>query len=422
MNSNIKIILIKTSLDGIVQSLFWYASGFIVYALNGNSTEFGIIAGIATLSSIIVSILASVLSDKLERRDFFIWFGHIFYFIGMVLISFAYTIGIVLWASIVVNASTQFITYNQITIVADSTISSEKNQIFSLIFLIDNLFAVVGAILGSITFALYGDSINITTLLIIFQIGMVLSLVELVLAFMIRDSKSLKTEKDKQQPIVIIPKTTISTNIKNIRQSFFSKQIFILPFLVVTAGCIIGLGAGTSIIFLQIFFIRYYNLDPAFLSGMFALMGLITAVWGKLMGNLADKIGRIKTIISTQLIATTLLYLLATYPPVLIALITLLVRNAFMNGSGPIRSALITDNVPKNFRARWIALQAAGWSFFYSLGNFIGGSLIDAYGFWAAFLVTATLYLIGTLLFVLIKEPTTQITRVIDNKNSAMIN
>ena len=416
MNYNVKITYFKTSVDGFVQSLLWFASALIVYSLGGDNTQFGAIAGIATLFSVIANLLAGTISDKLQRRDFFIWIGHVFLMLGMVMFAFANTIQIVLIASILVNGAFGFIMSNQTAIIADSTTSIEKNRIFSLLFLFNNLFSGVGNIIVFFIFTIYTNAVNTSTLLIIFRIGACLSIVQLMLAFLIRDSKSLKETVDYKNTGTINDFSRINGNINTSStktSSFFKKELFYLPFVVTISGYIIALGAGTSIIFLQIFFIRHYGVDPAFLSLIFALMIFFTAFWGKIMGDMADRFGRIKSIILTQLIATGLLYLLATYPPLVFAFVTLIDRNAFMNGSSPVSTALITDNVPKNFRGRWVALQVLGWGLFYSIGNIIGGALIDAYDFWSAFLVTATLYLIGTILIALIKEPNRRMQSIV---------
>ena len=420
MNSNVKLTIFKTSVDGFVQSLYWFASALIVYALGGDNTQFGAIAGIATLFSVLANLLAGIISDKLQRRDFFIWIGHVFLLLGMFMFAFANTIQIVLGASILVNGASGFIMANQTAIIADSTTSIEKNKVFSFLFLFNNLFSGIGNIIVYFIFTLNTNTVNISTLLIIFRIGAYLSIIELGLSFLIRDSKSLKETSNNKSLGAINGFNSINTSIYTTNTkvySFFSKELFYLPFIVTLSGYIIALGAGVSIIFLQIFFINHYGVDPGFLSLVFALMIFFTAFWGKIMGDMADRIGRIKTIILTQLFATGLLYLLATYPPLIFAFITLIVRNAFMNGSSPINNALITDNVPKNFRGRWVALQGLGWGLFYSIGNIIGGVMIDTYGFWAAFLITATLYLIGTVLFVIIKEPNRKILSTMSKEN-----
>ena len=91
-----------------------------------------------------------------------------------------------------------------------------------------------------------------------------------------------------------------------------------------------------------------------------------------------------------------------------------------MNASSPVTSALLTDNVPINQRARWSSISSLGWTTLFSIGNVIGGRIIDLFDFNVAFFTTASLYLIGTLILLLIKEKDVVLTTSITYQSESI--
>ncbi|MHA2363556.1 MAG: MFS transporter [Candidatus Hodarchaeales archaeon] len=402
LNSNIQFMMIKSCFGGIGRSLYWFASAFLVYSLGGEHSAYGDISGIASIFGLITVLTAGYFSDIFRRRDILLWFGLGVEVLGLVFLSNARTLEIVLIGNILVNLALGFTSTSQTTIIADSTTSHQKNQIFAIYFLVENFAFGLGNIVAYFVFQNYGNEVALETLLIIIQIATVTIIIEFFISFKIRDYKSLTDQKSSPQ--------TIDLNLESAKVSeedtrFINRKFFFIPFIVTLSGYLVSFGAGISVIFFPIFFNEKYGLSLDFITLVFAVMIFVTGIWGKLMGDLADRYGRVKSIFVTQLLAVFLLYLLSTYPPLILAILTLLVRNAFMNAGLPVINALLTDNVPKLHRARWSALNVIGWTILFGLGNVLGGRIIDLLDYWAAFFTTATLYLLGILILLLIKEP-----------------
>ncbi len=144
-------------------------------------------------------------------------------------------------------------------------------------------------------------------------------------------------------------------------------------------------------------------------------MSVFTAIWGKVISNLADRYGQIELIVVNQLVSVTLLFVLSTYPPVFLAFSTLVIRNAVMNGVGPIANAVLMEYTPRIQRAKITALNQVSWQVSFSIGNIIGGIVVDSIGFRIPIITTASLYLISTILY-------WQIRRVIENHRRHRVN
>lgn len=337
----------------------------------------------------IAVFFAGTISDKLQKRAWLLYIGVSLETFALLFYSFATNITIVLLATIIMSLSNGFMQISQTTILADSTTSKEKNQVFSLFFMAENLAFGVGNLFAFLTFQA-DNSLSIDLLLFVIKIAFIFLFIEFILSLFVRDKYSNGSGKEKKER----------------KDSLIIEKIFSfkIPVIVTISGFIISFGAGISIIFLNRFFNIHYGLGLDIIALLSAIMIFFTAFWGKIMGDLADKYGRIISIVGSQLIATSLLFVLSTYPPLFLGIITLLIRNAFMNASSPVSNALLTDNIPITQRARWTSVGTLGWTLFFSLGNALGGRIIDDFGFNYAFFITATLYFLGTLFLLFLKD------------------
>ncbi len=377
---------------GVGRAIYWFVGSFIIYALGGQNSTYGNVSAIAGLIGLVAVFFAGSISDKLGKRAWLLYIGISLETFGLFFYSFATSIVIVLIASSIINLSTGFVTISQTTILADSTSSKEKNQIFSLFFLAENLAFGVGNIIAFITFQ-NDNTLNLNLLLLAVKIAFIFLLIEFLLSLLVKDKYLVERESQT------IRDDKYSDN--EVKKQSFSLKI---PIIVTISGYIISLGAGISIIFLNRFFNLHYGLSLETIALISAVMIFFTGFWGKIMGDLADKYDRVSSIVGTQMVATFLLFILSLYPPLILGIITLLIRNAFMNASSPVNNALLTDNIPISQRARWSSLASLGWVLLFSLGNIIGGYIIDLFDFSVAFFITACLYLLGTLLLLLLKN------------------
>jgi len=161
----------------------------------------------------------------------------------------------------------------------------------------------------------------------------------------------------------------------------------------------VGLGAGMTIPFLNLYFKNQFNLESQMIGIIFASAQALT-VLGALLGPLlAKKYGLIKTVIITQIISIPFLYILGfTYffPAVLSAF---LIRNALMNMSGPLSSNFAMEVVSPEDRPITSGLLSVAWLATWGLTANIGGMLIEKYGYQIPFACTIFFYIISSLLY-----------------------
>lgn len=159
---------------------------------------------------------------------------------------------------------------------------------------------------------------------------------------------------------------------------------------------IVGIGAGLSIPFLNLYFKDLFN-TPAYMIGIFYSLQQFLMIVGLLAAPLAaERIGKIKTIVVSQLISIPFLVILGTTHILVLAVLAFLIRAAFMNMAQPLYTNFAMEKVHHEDQPLTNALLTiaftAGWG---ASANF-GGYLIEHFGYAAPFVVTGALYFIST--------------------------
>jgi len=167
-------------------------------------------------------------------------------------------------------------------------------------------------------------------------------------------------------------------------------------------SALISFGAGAMVVFFQLFFKLRFDLSPGGIGVLFAFSSVVTALATLVSPVLAQRFGRVRTIVWTQLASIPFLLLLAysfNFPAVVFAYY---VREALMNMSGPLQMTFGMEQVRKEQRATLTSLNAMLGSLGRGgLGPIVSGYLQVKSGFTLAFTMTSVCYVVGTLMFFL---------------------
>lgn len=165
-------------------------------------------------------------------------------------------------------------------------------------------------------------------------------------------------------------------------------------------SALISFGAGAMVVFFQIFFRLRFDLSPGGIGILFAFSSVVTALATLMAPLLTRRLGKVRTIVFTQLASIPFLLLLSYsfhFPAVVFAYYA---RQALMNMSGPIQTTFGLEQVRESQRATLTGLSAMLGSLGRGgLGPIVSGYLQVKSGFTLAFTMTTVCYIIGTLLF-----------------------
>ncbi len=257
----------------------------------------------------------------------------------------------------------------------------ERPYLFSLNFALSLLAGILGSLVGGILPEIIRRTgVNLIPAyqitLIIFG-GLVLVAVIPYLSIEekqnLTNNHELKIEQDTNWSIII--------------------KLFLPTFLV-------GLGAGLSIPFINLYFRDRFHLHSGVIGTYFAInQGLM--ITGLLLSPpLAQRFGKISVVIGSQLLSIPFLIAMGLTYYLPLAVVSFLFRATLMNMAQPLVTNFAMEAVREKEQALTNALLVMAWSTGRGISANIGGILIERYSYGLPFFVTSLLYLISTILYI----------------------
>ncbi|MBN2621501.1 MFS transporter [candidate division WOR-3 bacterium] len=162
-------------------------------------------------------------------------------------------------------------------------------------------------------------------------------------------------------------------------------------------GIIVGIGAGLSIPFLNLYFKDVFS-SATRMIGIFYCGQQFLMIAGLLLAPVvAERIGKIRTVVLSQLLSIPFLVLLGLTRTLWLALIAFLVRAAFMNMAQPLFTNYAMERVRHDEHAFTNALLVIAWTVGWGASASVGGYLIEHFSYSLPFFTTSVLYLISTI-------------------------
>ena len=180
-----------------------------------------------------------------------------------------------------------------------------------------------------------------------------------------------------------------------------------LIFRAISPLILISIGAGLTIPFVNLFFNSIFNLSSSDFSLLGSFTALLVFIFSLLVPTLRKKYGYWATIVLNQslaiifliIMATTELYAASSYA-IIIAISAYILRQPLMHMAHPASNELMMNYVGKKNQELISALSSSLWSasWFISAKIFEWLRILE-FQYFEIFLITATLYIIGVVLF-----------------------
>jgi predicted MFS family arabinose efflux permease len=167
----------------------------------------------------------------------------------------------------------------------------------------------------------------------------------------------------------------------------------------------IGLGAGLTIPFINLYFAGRFRLTPTQISFWYTLSHAMNMLGFLAAPAVAQRAGRVATIAASQLLSIPFFAALAFTSSLPVAAAAFLLRSLLMNMSHPVLAAFVMDRTPDDQQAVTNSLKQLSWNGAWTLSASAGGWMIEHVrvgrdGYVAPMLVTIALYVVGSGLFV----------------------
>ena len=161
----------------------------------------------------------------------------------------------------------------------------------------------------------------------------------------------------------------------------------------VTPNLLVGLGAGATIPFLNVFIEGKFGVSYASLGALFAWTSLATAATVLLQPWLVSRFGRLTAILIVQAGSLPFLAMLGFAPSLVLVTVAMFTRGALMNAAGPVYSAYAMDTLPEEDRPMYSAVNTIVWDVGWAVASLASGVVRSMLPFSTAFnlLFTVTL-------------------------------
>ncbi len=224
--------------------------------------------------------------------------------------------------------------------------------------------------------------------IVVLQVGLFVSvllwLLSLVPTFFLKEDPSLRV-KSKHS-------TSAKLSFKNVT-NWKTIGVFTLN------SIFIGTGAGLFVSFFSIFFLVFWEASPSQIAVIFALGSLFVAVGNFISPILAERFGKVNTLVASRYGSILFIVLLPLAPLLFIAGIFYLLRVTLMVGTFPTESALSMEMVNDEERVTMEAIRQGGSALFSAVGFLLGSYYMSLFDFTTPFLIAAVLYFIATTVF-----------------------
>ncbi len=164
----------------------------------------------------------------------------------------------------------------------------------------------------------------------------------------------------------------------------------------------VGLGAGFTIPYLNLYFTEVIGITPAAFGVISAASQLLLGAATLLSGPLADRFGIVRLVAATQLLSVAFLLALAVGRAPAVAAGAFVLRQSLMDMTPPVAQGWLLGLAPPAKRATTSSLLTIAQQLPWAVSSVAGGSLQATVGFLPGFLLTATLYTISSALWLLL--------------------
>lgn len=397
---NARLVLINSAFTGLAFGVFRFLFNFYVLSLGDTYNEafVGTLQTAASFASILMALPAAYLAERYSQKKIMINTTIVSSIALISLVLFPFR-GLLILFNMLASVSMSMRHVAMAPFLMANTSDDERQWVFSFNFGLMTISSFFGNLLGGWLPTWLGgwfDAAPTDT----FSYQLALGSMMLVTILSVGPLTRIMMPPTKHDKQVELPWVQL-------RHYGWSLSWFLLPQL------IIGLGAGLMQPFMNIYFRNVYEKPDPPISLVFAIGGLAMAIAQFLGPLLADKYGKINTVILTQIFSVPFLIVLglgAWLVPggfvtanlwFFVAAVAYIFRLALMNLSNPVYQTFVLEHVPTDVQALAMSLNSLSFQFGWFIMPQVSGWLqvrFDEFGFVPIFSMVAIFYLLATAL------------------------
>lgn len=397
---NAKLVLLYSAFTGLAFGVFRFLFNFYVLSLGEEYNEafLGTLQTAASFATIATALPAAYLADRFSQKKIMIGTGLLssLSFLGLVL--FPHSLSLVVFRMIAgVSMSTRQVAMAPFLMA--NTSDRERQWVFSFNFGLMTTASFLGNLLGGLLPTWLGGLFGAApTDTLAYQLA--LGSMMLVTIMAVGPLSLIRMPARDPNKYIELPWVQLW------RYGWRLSQYLVPQF-------IIGLGAGLMQPFMNVYFRHVYDKPDPPIALVFAIGGLAMAIAQFLGPPLADKYGKIHTVILTQAFSVPFLLTLGLGAWIVpsgtadaslwfvIASLAFIFRLALMNLSNPVYQTFVLERVPEDVQALTMSLNSLSFQFGWFIMPQVSGWLqvrFDEYGFVPIFSTVAFFYVTAIII------------------------
>lgn len=405
-----KLFLLSVTLGSVGMSVGWLMLNFYLQSLGLSQSLIGAINAAGSLTAAVLGIPVGILSDRLSRKAVLV-VGTGLAALGSLGVALSSTPALLLGFTVLSGIGLTAIFTNVSPFLAEHSTAAQRTALFSLQAALSTATGFLGSLLGGYFPALIASQLgpgvsphDVLPLRVTLGLVALLQLGALFPLLLLREGVPSRSEPEEVRGQSVDgnrvasaasvrtaevppggeappapPASRAFGGLKLQNPSLFLKLLGPTVF--------IGLGAGLTMPFLNLFIRGKFGISFEELGWLYALSSLMTAVGMLLQPLLADRVGKVRSVVIVQALSLPFLLIMGYAPYFPLVAVALLVRGMLMNMANPVYMAFCMEQLPRKERATFSGTTEVVWSLTWAVSSGVSGWLRDVLGFEQGFSV-----------------------------------
>ncbi len=378
-------------MSSLASGAFGVIQGLYILSLGFNETVLGTILSFRMLAAAIASVPAGIISDRMGRKPVLIAGGLLTTagYLGMSVVSSPF---LMILFSCIVGVSQACQMTSGTPLLAESSTNKDRSRLFGVNFSLSNAVNMVGSLLGGFLPRQLRGLGTVLAYRIALAVFSFVTLAGVTPAARIAEKRNgFRNGDDGNASTWLIAIRELAALYKT------ASQRAVLALL--SYNVLIGFGAGLVIPYFNVFLSRKLGVDTAVVGLILSFSQGATAVAGLISPILANRHGKIATVVGTQVASIPFLLLIALPPNIYLVSFALFMRSALMNMSNPVASTFSMEIVPAEHRGKVSSLMRIADNLTRAASAIVAGWIMTNWSYEVPYFFTAALYLLASLVY-----------------------
>jgi MFS family permease len=385
-SSNARFYLLSELITSLAFSIYMLVFNLYVVSQDYPRSYLGMLLALPNLIALFGAVPSGMLADYIGRKRtlFLANAGQTLATLGIVVAPGQVWLAL---SMILFGVSTSLWMVVSSPFMMENSEEEERDALFSAHFGLTTLIGFIGTLIAGFLPSLFGDLMGVG--------------IESAAAYRATLAVTVVLSALSLAPIVVIRERSRGQEVKaasvlpwrNLSDPGMAVRVF-LPNLV------ISLGAAILIPYMNLFFKESFAVSDRTLGTVFAVSSVVTGTATLASPLLAQRWGRIRSLVFTQLASIPFLLTIGFAPALGMAVMAFWIRAALMNMGGPLYEAFAMEQFKERERATISGLMGMSWNIGWTIGPWLSGYMQanPNIGFQPIFVITCSFYIVAAIL------------------------